>query len=157
MRPLYIFDLDGTLCNIEHRLHFLKDVTDANRWKKFYRASSSDRAVLPVIAIMSALMQSGADVWIWTGRSAEVRTQTEMWLHVHTDFTLQQLQANPELLIMRGESNRMEDHDLKARWLARMEPDDRERLVCVFEDRQRVVDMWRNAGVTCVQVAPGDF
>lgn len=27
----------------------------------------------------------------------------------------------------------------------------------VFEDRARVVDMWRKRGVLCAQVAPGDF
>jgi hypothetical protein len=36
-------------------------------------------------------------------------------------------------------------------------PIDRERLVGAFDDRQRVVDMWRRNGITCFQVAPGDF
>ena len=27
----------------------------------------------------------------------------------------------------------------------------------VLEDRQCVVDMWRGEGLTCLQVAPGDF
>jgi hypothetical protein len=29
--------------------------------------------------------------------------------------------------------------------------------MCVYEDRQSVVEMWRNAGLPCFQVAPGDF
>ena len=29
-------------------------------------------------------------------------------------------------------------------------------LMCV-DDRQKVVDMWRSEGLTCFQVAPGDF
>ena len=29
-------------------------------------------------------------------------------------------------------------------------------FVCV-DDRQKVVDMWRSLGLTCFQVAPGDF
>jgi len=29
-------------------------------------------------------------------------------------------------------------------------------LMCV-DDRQKVVDMWRAEGLTCFQVAPGDF
>ena len=28
---------------------------------------------------------------------------------------------------------------------------------CVLEDRKCVVDMWRGEGLTCLQVAPGDF
>ena len=35
--------------------------------------------------------------------------------------------------------------------------EDGERLIAVFEDRDRVVAMWRDAGVPCFQVAPGDF
>jgi hypothetical protein len=29
--------------------------------------------------------------------------------------------------------------------------------VLVFDDRDRVVKMWRAAGLRCFQVAPGDF
>ena len=32
-----------------------------------------------------------------------------------------------------------------------------EDIFCVFDDRQKVVDMWRSLGLTCLQVAPGDF
>ncbi|WP_435575134.1 hypothetical protein [Burkholderia plantarii] len=34
---------------------------------------------------------------------------------------------------------------------------DRRRIVAVFDDRDSVVAMWRDAGVTCFQVAPGEF
>lgn len=30
-------------------------------------------------------------------------------------------------------------------------------LMAVFDDRQRVVDMWRARGINCWQTAPGDF
>jgi hypothetical protein len=34
---------------------------------------------------------------------------------------------------------------------------ERRRLVAVFDDRDKVVAMWRSMGVPCFQVAPGDF
>jgi hypothetical protein len=34
---------------------------------------------------------------------------------------------------------------------------DRMRLMCVFDDRDKVVKMWRDEGVACFQVAPGEF
>ena len=48
------------------------------------------------------------------------------------------------------------DDELKLRWLkyameARQAPD------LVFEDRRRVVEMYRSQGITCFQVADGDF
>jgi len=35
--------------------------------------------------------------------------------------------------------------------------EDKSRLVAVFDDRDRVVKMWRDVGVTCFQVADGEF
>jgi len=34
---------------------------------------------------------------------------------------------------------------------------DRYRILFVLDDRNQVVDMWRELGLTCLQVAPGDF
>ena len=33
----------------------------------------------------------------------------------------------------------------------------KENIVGVFDDRQKVVDMWRKNGLTCFQVADGNF
>ena len=30
-------------------------------------------------------------------------------------------------------------------------------IICVFDDRNKVVDMWREEGFLCCQVADGDF
>ena len=35
--------------------------------------------------------------------------------------------------------------------------DDYDDVFAVFDDRQQVVDMWRQNGLTCFQVADGDF
>jgi hypothetical protein len=61
-----------------------------------------------------------------------------------------------EQLRMRPVGDYRDDAVLKEQWLneARVlgkAPD------IVFDDRQRVVDMWRRNGITCCQVAPGDF
>ena len=36
-------------------------------------------------------------------------------------------------------------------------PPERNRLTAVFDDRDKVVQMWRENGVPCFQVAKGDF
>ena len=50
----------------------------------------------------------------------------------------------------------MPDDKLKQMWLDQLFTDKSD-IVCVFDDRQKVVDMWRSHGLTCMQVAPGDF
>ena len=49
----------------------------------------------------------------------------------------------------------MPDEKLKLQWLTDM--DWKDNVEMVFDDRQKVVDMWREIGLTCMQVAPGNF
>ena len=52
----------------------------------------------------------------------------------------------------------MPDDELKQHWLDTLFPDDKKNgILCVFDDRQKVVDMWRRNGVTCFQVDDGNF
>ena len=152
-RPLYIFDIDGTLCNIEHRLHFLQ----RKDWDGFYKACIHDAPNNSVISVMTSLVETGNEVWLFSGRSEDVRQETVEWLHNHTCFWGDDLAENPALLTMRPSKDYTEDHLLKESWLLNMLNVDRKRLVAVFDDRKRVVNMWRSHGITCFQVAPGEF
>ena len=147
MRPLYIFDLDGTIANIDHRRPLLDNKEDSHRWERFFEACDKDEPNKDVISTMFSLSKE-ANLFIWSGRSESVREKTISWL-----FNL-----NIALGVkMRPEGDYTPDEQLKERWLNEMSKEDRERLVAVFDDRQKVVDMWRRNGVTCFQVAKGDF
>lgn len=154
MKPLYIFDLDGTLAQIEHRKYMLEDKHDPNRWRRFYAACDKDEPCAAVINTMNSLRIAGCEVWIFSGRSDEVRPQTVAWLCEHTSFMAHDLET---ALTMRREGDYTVDDELKLSWLESMLIEDRNRLVAVFDDRNRVVEMWRKAGVPCFQVAPGEF
>ncbi|QOJ19501.1 MAG: hypothetical protein HRU77_01595 [Gammaproteobacteria bacterium] len=155
-RPLYIFDIDGTLAIINHRVSILEDKDNPNRWRDFYAACDRDEPNKPVIFIMNNLMLSGADVWLFSGRSEEVRDKTVAWIAEHTAFMSFNLNYE-HLLTMRPAMDYTPDDVLKESWLDNMLEDDKKRLVAVFDDRDRVVNMWRRRGITCLQVAPGDF
>ena len=49
----------------------------------------------------------------------------------------------------------MPDEKLKLQWLNEM--DWKDDVVAVFDDRDKVVNMWRENGLTCMQVAYGNF
>lgn len=171
MTPLYIFDLDGTIALIEHRRHLVEarrcidagcpgegcELCDGSGWRKpnwraFFAACADDQPNLPVIDTMTSLLNAGADVWIWSGRSAEVMEQTKTWLQNNLSGYSEDAE-----LCMRLEGDFTPDEELKAGWLDAMSAYDRRRLVAVFDDRNKVVAMWRSRGVACFQVAPGEF
>jgi hypothetical protein len=87
-------------------------------------------------------------VEIWSGRSDEVAGKTKAWLMANG------LGALPvSALKTRKIGDHRPDTVLKAEWLdAEPTPPD-----LVFEDRASMVAMYRERGIRCCQVAPGDF
>ena len=49
------------------------------------------------------------------------------------------------------------DDELKQDWVDNDPHIDKDDIFAVFDDRQKVVDMWRANGFTCFQVADGNF
>lgn len=140
----YVFDLDGTLADMEFRRHFVSNGN--NDWKSFYKSCVEDRPNTPVIEALNAHLKAGHRVEIWSGRSDEVEVKTREWLSAHgVDQSL--------LKHMRPQNNYMPDDQLKKAWLEAcdVKPD------AVYDDRDKVVAMWRAEGIACFQVAPGNF
>lgn len=180
--PLYIFDLDGTMALIDHRRHlveppmvevernyrlqkgqyseirddamYIRDPNFKPDWAQFYALCVKDIPNWPVIGTFLQLYGVGADLRIWSGRGSEVRGQTLEWL---CTFLGMQPHAIDQILKMRPEGDHTSDVELKKKWLEKLTPQERGRLTASFDDRQKVVDMWRANGVACFQVAPGDF
>lgn len=158
MRPIYIFDLDGTLANAEHRVPLISG--EAPDWRAFFAACTRDAPIWWVINTLRKLRTQGAEIWIWTGRSDEVLTETVKWLGeygIADGRTWRWDRVDGNRFRMRSAGDRRPDHVIKAEWLAGVDEFDRKRICASFEDRSRVVEMWRANGVPCFQVAPGDF
>lgn len=147
-----VFDLDGTIANTFERAykHIACPIrgyphTRANMdWPAYFRDCMSDTPIEATVAVARALHAAGHDVEIWTARSDMVRTETLAWLALHD--------VPYNRIVMRDIADRTDDNELKASWIATYGKPD-----LVFEDRERVVNMWRALGVQCFQVAPGTF
>lgn len=148
MKPCYIFDLDGTLSDCAHRIHFIQK--DPKDWASFYAGCVLDAPIKAVCELLYNLADS-VDIFIFTGRSDEVREQTEVWLSAWTN-----LEFGPNDLYMRVAGDHRHDDVIKLEMLASLRSRGYDPIMA-FEDRSRVVAMWRAAGVPCAQVAPGDF
>ncbi len=148
-----IFDLDGTLADIKERRTLATKEGGKIDWPKFFDPNniSLDKPNTPVIESFKALQKAGYRMVIFSGRSDGTREETEKWLSKYG--------ITYDKLLMRsgtGESMFTPDDRLKEDWLNQEFPD-KNQILCVYDDRDKVVNMWRRNGIACFQVAPGDF
>lgn len=138
-----IFDLDGTLADIDHRLHFVQG--DSKDWDGFYAACIVDSPKMPIIELARMCDDARHEIIISSGRSAKVRDKTENWLATH--------EVPYKQLLMRPDGSFVPDQALKKAWLDQGKFGDKNDILFVVEDRDRMVKMWRDQGLTCLQVA----
>lgn len=147
MKQLVLFDIDGTLANIEHRRHLVQG--DKPDWGKFFKLMGDDAPNRPVVGLYNALKASGHyDLVIVSARPDDNRMITEQWL-VWNGIEF-------DRLIMRPKGDFRPDTDIKKEILDQLLAEGGE-IAFVVDDRDCVVDMWRENGITCLQCAPGDF
>lgn len=141
----YVFDLDGTLADVAHR----RSLLDGERpdWHSFNKASLLDPPQEAVANVLRSLFDIGYEIWIVSGRSDAVQLETRGWLAKY---------AIPfHHLLMRSHADHRADDVLKREWA--LQHDFPSTVQAVFDDRDSVVAMWRDLGIPCFQVAPGDF
>ena len=166
-----VCDLDSTLADDSHRLHHIKK--DPKDWDSYFSECFEDSLIDSTFRVLKSLYCSKHLIEIWSAREAgennEIRSITLKWLmkyglHVrgeskhNLDFPNARRSHNItiERLLMRMRGDYTNDYELKRRWLniaraANQTPN------LVFEDRDRVVNMWRVEGIDCFQVAEGNF
>ena len=147
---IVIFDLDGTLADITARRTLSTKDNGKMDWDVFQDPKNIDLDVPNQKVVDMLQMIDNTDryqIWILSGRSDVTKDVTIDWLSNNG--------INYDHLIMRDQDNLyMADNDLKQMWLDDIGVDN---VAMVFDDRQQVVDMWRNNGLTCFQVADGNF
>lgn len=150
-RKAIIVDIDGTLALRNNRSPF------------DYDKACGDNADFRMCRIIKSLIESDEmyEVFFLTGRedTGECRRITSEWIndHVypkqgHNGF----LPKDNWTLLMRPEGEERPDEIIKKEiWEAKIKPwyD----VVAVFDDRDRVVKMWRDEGLLCLQPYYGDF
>jgi len=142
-----IFDVDGTLMDIEHRRHHVEQ--KPKDWEAFREDMIFDKPNEDVVMMAKLLEAAGHRIIIATGR-----------LEHDKELTLKQLKdagVNYSLALFRGIWERYSpDSEVKENMLA-----DMKKLgfnpTMAFDDRSRVVDMWRDNGLRVFQVDKGDF
>ena len=145
-----IFDLDGTLAIVDKRRELAMKPNGKMDWDVFFdpKNISLDEPNWPVVKVAKMFDKDKFDVVIFSGRSDRTIDATVYWLNeYHIPF---------ELIAMREKKEHfVPDEILKKEWLDTLVKIDD--VFAVFDDRQKVVDMWRENGLTTFQVDKGDF
>lgn len=141
-----IFDIDGTLANIEHRTHYVRNGN--HDWDKFYSEIEFDAPRPEVIRLTQWYWDNGYHVILCSGRPEHTREATVTWLHDnHVVY---------EELHMRLDNDYRADYIVKKEMLDYIVGQGFD-IEVVYDDREQVVDMWRDNNIPVFQVAPGDF
>ena len=147
---IVIFDLDGTIADISARRNLATKDNGKLDWNIFQDPNNINLDVPNDKVVEMLDMIDSTDrfqIWILSGRSDVTQDATIDWLDNHG--------INYDHIIMRPQKHLyMADNDLKQMWLDNIGVDN---VAMVFDDRNQVVDMWRSNGLTCFQVADGDF
>ena len=148
-----IFDLDGTLADIETRRVISIKENGKMDWDIFFdpKNISLDTPNRPVITMARLLKETGHRIVILSGRSKVTKDATRDWLK-QFDVPFDVLKMRPD----NKEFKFMPDDQLKKLWLDQLFPNTDD-VLCVFDDRDKVVKMWRENGLSCLQVAEGNF
>ena len=140
MTKTVIVDIDGTVA--------LREGADPRSPYDWHRVHE-DTPNHPVIAVVEALHTAGHEIVYLSGREDTCRADTTTWLKAN-------INAGEIELHMRQAEDRRRDSIVK-RELYDTHLADRD-ILCVIDDRDQVVRMWReDLGLTCLQVAYGDF
>ena len=149
-KHIIIADLDGTLADLTHRLHHVKGTK--RDWDAFHAECVNDKPITDVIEIvntfeLAGICGRGYELYVLSGRNAIVRKETTQWLEEHVSGVED---WDTRLLMRKGHDFRP-DTEVKLDMVQDLgiTPDD---VLCIFDDRQSVVDMWRANGYRCLQV-----
>ena len=131
-----IFDMDGTLSDRRHRLHFLEEKKD---WNAFFNAMEGDPPIVSTVDQLLNQHMQKLKIVILTGRPEEYRKQTEAWL------LNQGISSDMYELIMRESKNHETDLSLKKRiYLTKLK---HLNILKVYDDRKELIEMWQEHGL----------
>lgn len=155
MAMVALIDIDGVCANPGNRIAFINPSNKAELgpdwkpdWDSFFDAMAEDKPIIPVRDFLWAIEFKYHIVYI-TGRP-----------HSHREVTLEWLQANTfprGMLVMRASKDHRPDYKVKRELYEKVVIPFCGKADLVLEDRDQVVEMWRELGLLCLQPCKGNY
>lgn len=148
-----ICDLDGTLCNIDHRMSFLagkvadSEETQKKDWKAFFDNIPNDK-VSPWCSEIIYRFRDSHPIIYCSGRPDEHRKNTEEWLYKNC------LEGTNLFMRRRGDYRK---DDIVKEIILEFELKTQVNILFWLDDRRQVVDKIRTHGVVVLQCCAGEY
>jgi phosphoglycolate phosphatase-like HAD superfamily hydrolase len=136
MKQAVIFDIDGTIANIDHRLHHIQN--KPKKWNDFFKECRFDKPIASTINLLKSFMARDIHVILITGRREEEYEDTIFWLYKHVANHLWHLQ-------MRPIGDYRPDYELKAE-IAEYLQNEYE-IIFAIDDKLEVVEAYTKLGI----------
>lgn len=147
-----VIDLDGTLCDVAHRRHFVRREGKKD-WSGFFKGMVDDVPNKWCADIVKSMSNEHTIVYC-SGRPDNWRPHTVEWLK---KYDLCDVNGSDDFhLYMRSRNDSRDDRIIKE-MLLDFEILTRFKPYFTIDDRKRVVDMWRSRGYTCLHCDEGEF
>jgi hypothetical protein len=143
-QPAVLCDIDGTLANVDHRLHFVN--TKPKNWPAFFAAAKHDVLNHPVAEVIHALAAK-YPILLVSGRPEHLRDLTLQWLADHG--------VPYEQLYMRPDNDYRPDDIIKEEILNKILAEKEYKPMFVFDDRLSVCALWIRKGLFLFDVSQG--
>ena len=152
MKNIVVVDIDGTISKVGDRLKYLQQ--DKKDWDSFYEHCDEDTPIKDIIKLVHDLFDAGYKILFCTGRRESVRRKTELWINKNT-----YLESWYDL-IMRKDNDWRPDSEVKPELLHKYLIENnatKDNVFIILEDRDSMVNKWRELEYTCLQVADGNY
>jgi uncharacterized HAD superfamily protein len=141
---MIIVDIDGTLANSKQRHELATNSDDVINWDVLYDYNNviEDTPIQYIIDLVKIWKQLGYKIVLFTSRPEKIREATEYWLNKY--------EVPYDELYMRNEKDHyIKDTELKLKMYNQFV---NEKVLFAIEDKQEIVDMWKNLGMPCYKV-----
>jgi phosphoglycolate phosphatase-like HAD superfamily hydrolase len=135
-----IFDMDGTLVNVDKLLHHVKG---ENKDFNAFHAGAIDAPYNPkVVAMVDRARENGHAIIVVTARKERWRAETSFWLAMHL--------VPSDALFMRSNRDNRPDYEVKAGILHRIRQywD----VVHATDDNPAVIKLWESEGIPTTKI-----
>jgi uncharacterized HAD superfamily protein len=145
MKPsAYIFDVDGTLANVDPYLHLVRG---SNRdYEAFHEASIGALPNIEVVQMLNNAVSDRHAILVVTSRKEKYRGLTSMWMAINN--------IRSHALFMRSDEDNRPDYEVKKDILDKINK--HWTVLHAVDDNPNVIRLWEDNGISTTKIGTWD-